>query len=91
MLKGASASTIETAIPGMNFCYIIWRNDQNEMQHEFFDRNYLSQIADMIRTVAPNLDAEKAKWGSLTNTEGFKKLEESKKEDIIRYLNNNNL
>ncbi|MBO5407189.1 MAG: hypothetical protein J6A27_06735 [Bacteroidales bacterium] len=91
MLKGASASTIETAIPGMNYCYSLWGNDQNEMQHEFFARNYLSQIADMIRTVAPNLDAEKAKWGSLTRTKEFENLDIDNQVSIIEYLKNNNL
>ena len=61
------------------------------MQHEFFARNYLSQIADMIRTVAPNLDAEKAKWGSLTRTKEFENLDIDNQVSIIEYLKNNNL
>lgn len=91
MLKGCTKYTIGSAVPGLNRCYTIWGNNHNEMQHEFFALNYLEEIADMIRTVAPDLDTEKAKWGSLLKTKEFEKLGENEQESIVKYLKENDL
>ena len=41
----------------------------NEASHDFFAANYLDCIEEIIGTIAPDLDAGMAKWGSLTETE----------------------
>jgi hypothetical protein len=37
--------------------------------------------------VSPGLDSDKAKWGSLTETEEFSKLSNEEQQQIIQYLN----
>lgn len=73
-------------ITGVNPVYIF-----NEASHEYFAVNYLSYIEDIIGRIAPNLDAGMAKWGSLTNTQEFSKLDLDEQRDILEYLGNNDL
>ena len=73
-------------ITGVNPVYIF-----NEASHEYFAENYLNNIAEIISEIAPDLNADNAKWGSLTGTEAFGNLTPTQQEDIQNYLSSNNL
>ena len=68
-----------------------YNKDFNAASHEYFASFYLLQIEEMIDDNFTGLDADKAKWASLTNTNVFKKLEVSEKDSIMRYLEINDL
>ena len=50
-------------------------------------QHLLGDIKSMLEEVSPGLDSDKAKWGSLTETEEFSKLSNEEQQQIIQYLN----
>lgn len=90
-LIGESSQTIGNVLPDFNQYFNMHQGDFNEASHEYFAENYLNNIAEIISEIAPDLNADKAKWGSLTGTEAFGNLTPTQQEDIQNYLSSNNL
>ncbi|MBQ2913562.1 MAG: hypothetical protein IJE52_07730 [Bacteroidales bacterium] len=90
-LVGENRSTLGNVLPNFNQYYIENEENFNEASHEYFAANYLNQIEDIIEIIAPDLEADKAKWASLTGTEAYEDLPLAQREDIMNYLTENNL
>jgi hypothetical protein len=62
-------------------------NSFDRASHEYLAQHLLEDIKSMLEEVSPGLDSDKAKWGSLTETEEFSKLSNEEQQQIIQYLN----
>ncbi len=91
MLKNRNVGNMGEVLP--NFSQYYYNNEQsfNGASHEYFAANYLNQIEDIIEIIAPDLEADKAKWASLTETDAYENLPLVQREDIMNYLIENNL
>ena len=91
LLNGQTIHTIDLAVPGLMGFLQGDINNMNDAQHEIFARDYLDLLESILEELAPGLDAKKAKWGSLTETEEFDKLSDEDKKDINDYLDKQRL
>lgn len=91
LLNGQNIHTIDLVVPGLMGFLQGDINNMNDAQHEIFARDYLDLLESILDELAPGLDAEKAKWGSLTETEEFDKLSDEDKKDINDYLDEQRL